>query len=141
MATERIAKLSVLLPATELSELERLADKEGVDSGLIVRRLIRREYRKHFGSDRPTLTSPTLRGILGDLTKFPDCTVALIAERTQLGLEDVVLGLKKLESSGLVELVHEDGPDSVWEVRPLQGVSVFQAAEAKGFHLDESLDP
>jgi hypothetical protein len=131
-----------MISVTELSKLHRLAEHEDVPAAQVVRRLIRSEYQKRFGDEQPTTTSPTLRGILTDMTGRAHLTAGDIAERAALPIDAVDRALRRAAKKGVVELEDGSGANATWRslAKPDRDRdAVFALAEAKGLDLDDPL--
>jgi hypothetical protein len=139
-ATEKTDVVRARMTPEEVLMLKALAGKDETMSD-VLRDLLRREYRRRFGDARPGLsTTPTLRGIIHDLTGPISFTAGDLATRAGLPLRGVVTVLEALAKWRMIERVDGEGSESTWESLLIGGARrLLREAATAGFSLDLDL--
>jgi DNA-binding MarR family transcriptional regulator len=139
---KREIKTSLPLSIEEQAMLQRLAEAEGISTAQWLRGQVRKVHSQRYGAERLYPTSPTLRGLIADLTGRAHYTTENIAERMGIEVDAVLAGLKRMERKGLVQQVAGSGAGSTWECMPNSRDAEAQAglAEKKGLDLEAPLE-
>jgi hypothetical protein len=140
VAVEKSEVVRARMTPEEVLMLKALAGKDETMSD-VIRDLVRNAYQKQFGAEKPRRSqSPTLRGIIEDITGPAHFTAGGVAKRTGLNVRRVLAALEGLAEHRLVERVDRTGSDSTWESLITGGAKrLLRAADAAGFDVDADL--